>query len=290
MARPRRLLLLLLMLVFPGLASAQSEPAEGLFAAENLVAWCVVPFDARQRGPEERAAMLKRLGFSKLAYDWREAQVPTFEQEILALQEAGIEFFAFWDEHPAAFRLFEKYDLHPQIWKTAPSPESKGPDGTDSAARVAAAAAQLRPLVDRTRKLGCRLGLYNHGGWGGEPENLVAVCELLRQQGEADHVGIVYNLHHGHEHLGRFEQALTRMQPYLMCVNLNGMSQPPAAKILPIGSGDHDREWLQILQRSQYRGPIGILDHRPELDAELSLQQNLDGLRQLLKDSGNVSP
>lgn len=285
MPHPRCFILLLLILASSGSAFAQADPAESRFAAENLVAWCVVPFDARQRGPEERAAMLKHLGFTKLAYDWREAQVPTFEQEILALQKAGIEFFAFWDEHPAAFRLFEKYNLHPQIWKTAPSPEA-----ADDAARMAAAADQLRPLVERTRKLGCKLGLYNHGGWGGEPENLVAVCELLRQQGGADHVGIVYNLHHGHEHLDRFEQALARMQPYLLCVNLNGMSQPPAAKILPIGSGDHDREWFQILQRSQYRGPIGILDHRPEMDAEQSLQQNLAGLRQLQKESSNLAP
>ena len=39
---------------------------------------------------------------------------------------------------------------------------------------------RLLPLVERTAKMKCKLGLYNHGGWGGEPENLVAVCELLR--------------------------------------------------------------------------------------------------------------
>ncbi|WP_203328938.1 sugar phosphate isomerase/epimerase family protein [Candidatus Laterigemmans baculatus] len=251
------------------------------------MAWCVVPFDARQRGPEARATMLQRLGFSKLAYDWREAQVPSFEQEIVELQKAGIELFAFWDEHPAAFELFEKYNLQPQIWKTAPSPTAEGHDENDPAVRVAAAAAQLRPLVDRTRQLGCKLGLYNHGGWGGEPENLVAVVEALRQQGDADHVGIVYNLHHAHADLDRLEQALQQMQPYLLCLNLNGMSQPPAAKILPIGSGEHDREWLRVVLESNYRGPIGILDHRPEIDAEQSLQQNLRGLKHL---TANASP
>ena len=28
-----------------------------LFARTNLIAWCLVPFDAKKRGPEERAAV-----------------------------------------------------------------------------------------------------------------------------------------------------------------------------------------------------------------------------------------
>ena len=31
-----------------------------LFARKNLIAWCIVPFDSKKRGPEERAAMLER--------------------------------------------------------------------------------------------------------------------------------------------------------------------------------------------------------------------------------------
>ena len=56
----------------------------------------------------------------------------------------------------------------------------------------------------------CKLGLYNHGGWGGEPENLVAVCKVLREQHKADHVGIVYNLHHGHGHIDDFADRRSR--------------------------------------------------------------------------------
>src|SRR5688572_24366106 len=44
----------------------------GLFARENLVAWCIVPFDAKQRGPAERAEMLARIGVTRVAYDWRD--------------------------------------------------------------------------------------------------------------------------------------------------------------------------------------------------------------------------
>ena len=31
------------------------------------------------------------------------------------------------------------------------------------------------------------------------------------------------------------------MQPYLLCLNLNGMNDNAQPKILPVGSGQHDR-------------------------------------------------
>ncbi len=57
--------------------AAQSH--NSLFARTNVVAWCIVPFDAKHRGPEERAAMLEKLGFTMLAYDYRAEHIPTFD-------------------------------------------------------------------------------------------------------------------------------------------------------------------------------------------------------------------
>ncbi len=259
-------------------AQQQATSPEVLFAKSNLVAWCIVPFDASKRGPEARAEMVKRLGLTKVAYDWREEHVATFEAEILAYKKQGLEYFAFWDEHPAAFELFKKYDLHPQIWKMIPRPE-----GDTQEAKVESAARQLLPIVAKTKELGCPLGLYNHGDWMGEPENMVAVCEWLRKNAHADHVGIVYNFHHGHDHIDDFASELKRMQPYLLCLNINGMNDRAEPKILGIGKGQHEATMLQTVLASGYQGPIGILDHRPELDAEESLRENLDGLEALFR-------
>jgi len=218
-----------------------------------------------------------RLGITKLAYDWRDEHVASFEEEIVQCREHGIEFFAFWSWHDAIAPLIEKYAIHPQIWVTNGSP-----DADTQEARIAAAAAGVLPIVEKARALGCKLGLYNHGGWGGEPENLVAVCEYLRREHGADHVGIVYNFHHGHDHIDRFAEAFRQMLPYLLCVNVNGMADPAEAdggdKVLPIGSGQHERAMIQIVRDSGYAGPIGILDHRSEVDAEESLRENLAGL------------
>ena len=170
----RPLLLALACIATPAASAfAQPIPDYQLFARTNLVAWCIVPFDAKQRGPAERAEMVAKLGLRKVAYDWREQHVPTFEQEILEYRKHGLEYFAFWDIHDKAFELFEKYGLHPQIWLMAP-----GPEAPTRAEQIRKAAEQLSPVVERTRRAGCKLGLYNHGGWGGEPENLVAVCEV----------------------------------------------------------------------------------------------------------------
>ncbi len=37
-----------------------------------------------------------------------------------------------------------------------------------------------------------------------------------------------------------------------------------------------------LIRESGYQGPIGILDHRGELDAEQSLRVNLEGLAKLV--------
>jgi sugar phosphate isomerase/epimerase len=273
---------LLLVAIAPGVARAGGAAARAsVFRKGNLVAWCIVPFDAKQRGPKERAEMLARLGIGKLAYDWRGKHVPTFEDEIVQMKAHGIEFFAFWGFHPTIGPLVRKHGVKPQFWITVPSPRADTQEQ-----RVEAAGKALLGRVKQARELGCKLGLYNHGGWGGEPSNMVAVCQWLRANAAAGHVGIVYNFHHGHGHIADFPQVLEQMKPYLLCLNLNGM-KPGGPKILPIGQGAAELDMMKAIAKSGYAGPIGILDHRSSLDAEESLKQNLEGMKQVLEQMGD---
>ncbi|MCA9177549.1 MAG: hypothetical protein KDB14_23850 [Planctomycetales bacterium] len=263
---------------------AAAAAFDAQLASERLVAWCIVPFDATKRSPQQRAQMLKTLGLRRCAYDWRAEHVESFEEEILQYKQHGIEYFAFWSEHPQAFELFKKHDLHPQIWRMMPSP-----DAATQTERVELAAQAMAPLAKQTAEMKCKLGIYNHGGWAGEPENMVAVCLRLREMGY-DHVGIVYNFHHGHEHIGDWKRHWAAMKPLVHCLNLNGMRATPEPKILGLGKGEHELEMMRVVRESGYDGPIGILDHRPELDAAESLQENLDGLKWLraeLKSPGS---
>src|SRR5262245_13996738 len=200
---------------------ALAAPPADVYAPDNLVAWCVVPFDAKKRGPEDRAAMLAKLGFKHFAYDCRAEHLPSFDAEVQALKKHGIELTAVWfpaaldNDAKALLAVIRKHKLTPQLWVMLSDPAPKG----DQAAKVAAAVATLKPVVAEAEALGCKVALYNHGSWFGEPENQLAVKEKL---GSAS-VGLVYNLHHGHDHLDRFPKLMETMKPHLLCLNLNGM-------------------------------------------------------------------
>ncbi len=230
--------------------------------------------------------MVAKLGLHKIAYDWRAEHVAEFEREILAYQKHGIEFFAFWGAHDEAFRLFEKHKLSPQLWVMMK------PAGDTEEAKIKSAAEGLLPILAQARKIGSQVGIYNHGGWGGEPENMVSVCEHLKKNHSTDNIGIVYNLHHGHSHLDRLPQALEAMKPWLLCLNLNGMDiagDTKGRKILPLGVGTQDVKVLRQIRASGYSGTIGILNHTNE-DAEGRLLDNLDGLRWLVPQLDDDTP
>jgi putative heme-binding domain-containing protein len=260
-----------------------------LFARENLVAWCIVPFDSKNRAPEARAAMLEKLGFRQFAYDWRAEHIPTFDAEIEALQRHGIKLSAFWvapgelnRESRIILDVLKRHEIKTRLWVLL----DLGGDrvtGAEQDRRVDAAATKLKPLADEAAKIGCTLALYNHGGWFGEPENQLAIIERLKGQGVSN-VGIVYNLHHGHDHLDRIPEILAKLKPHLWTVNLNGMDKGGdrvGRKILPLGQGALDLAILKQIRDSGYKGPIGILGHTQD-DAEERLKDNLDGLDWLL--------
>lgn len=264
-------------------SASNAEEEVGVFARPNLVAWCIVPFDARKRGPAERAEMLVRLGIKNVAYDWRAEHIPTFEEEILQYKKHHLNYFAFWSWHDSMQPLIAKYDIHPQIWVMMRNSTAESQE-----ARIADAVEGLNPLVEKTRALGCKLAIYNHGGWEGEPANMIDVVKELRKKQNANHVGIVYNFHHGHEHISDFAVQLQAMLPYLFCLNVNGMEDLETVasgknKILPIGQGRHEQQMLKIVKDSGYSGPIGILDHRDDTDSEESLRDNLQGLDMLIE-------
>jgi len=279
------------MIVLALLLSCSASAAD-ILARDNLVAWCIVPFDSQKRTPRHRADMLEKLGIHRFAYDWRAEHLPTFETELNELKRHNIELTALWfpAELNADARLLldgiKKHDLHPQLWVMMQvTPQS------DQNKTIASTAATIRPIAIEAANLKCQVALYNHGGWFGEPENQIAIIETLKKAGLTN-VGMVYNLHHGHEHLARFPELLSKMKPHLLALNLNGMTKDgdkSNKKILPLGQGDLDLQLLKIIRDSGYSGPIGILNHTDE-DAEGRLMDNLDGLNWLVAQLNGKQP
>ncbi len=278
-------------------ARGQGAEASALFARDNLIAWCIVPFDSKKRPPEARAAMLEKLGFKHFAYDWRAEHIPSFDAEIDALKRHHVSLDAFWvapgelnRESRRILDVLGKRGVKAQLWVLLDFGADRAA-GAEQARRVEAACARLEPLAREAEKIGCTLALYNHGGWFGEPENQLAIIETLERRG-VKNVGMVYNLHHGHAHLDRLGEILAKIKPRLVAINLNGMDpggDRVGRKILPLGQGERDLEVLRTIVRSGYRGPIGILGHTDD-DAEERLKDNLDGLDWLVPQLGGHAP
>src|SRR6185369_17399278 len=110
----------------PVKAPAKAPAAKGmkLFEQKNLMAWCIVPFDSKHRGPEERAAMLEKLGFSKFAYDYRAEHIPTFDAEVAALSKHKVELSAWWfptelnAEARGILDVLKRHKIKAQLWVT----------------------------------------------------------------------------------------------------------------------------------------------------------------------------
>lgn len=257
----------------------------GIFDRTNLVAWCIVPFDAKKRGPEERAQMLEKLGLRRLAYDYRAEHIPFFDAEVEACKKHRIEFTAWWfptvlnEEARKILEVIERHRVQPQLW-VMQGPEA--PAAATQSEKISHEVRRLKPISEAAARLGCQVGLYNHGGWFGEPTNQLAIIREL----QATNVGIVFNFHHGHEFLGRFPQMFREMKPHLLAVNLNGMvaeGDRVGKKILHLGEGDRELEMLRVMEQSGWNGAVGIIDHRPETDSAETLGKNLRGLDELLR-------
>ena len=194
-----------------------------LFARTNLMAWCIVPFDAKKRGPEERAEMLQKLRIQFFAYDYRAEHIPTFDAEIAALKKRNIDVTAWWfptslnDEATLILNTLKKNNVQPQLWVTGGGDLAKTP--AEQASRVEQEALRIGTIAEAAHRIGCKVALYNHGGWFGEPTNQLAIIQKLR----LPNVGIVYNLHHAHDQLDRFKENLALIKPHLLALNLNGM-------------------------------------------------------------------
>jgi len=268
---------------------------ETLFAKTNLVAWCIVPFDAKKRTPEQRAQMMERLGFKNFTYDYRVEHIPTFDTEMDSLKKHGIQLTAWWfptvlnDEGRGILELLGRRKIQTQLWVTGGGKPTTSAGEQDE--RVAAEAERVGRIAEAASQIGSRVALYNHGGWFGEPTNQIAIIEHLRKSGTTN-IGIVYNLHHGHDQMDQFPDLLRQMKPYLWVLNLNGMvknGDRENKKILPIGQGNLESKLIGQILESGWFGQIGILNHTDE-DAEARLLDNLDGLNWVVSGLENKSP
>ncbi|NIJ55658.1 sugar phosphate isomerase/epimerase family protein [Dyadobacter arcticus] len=287
------ILVTILLFISSNVWSQKAKGAKNIYAKDNLIAWCIVPFDSKNRGPVERAEMLNRLGINKLAYDWREKHIPTFDAELDALKSHKIDLQAFWlysgpepekDKNLAIILdVLKRHKVKTQIWCMVAGIEDL--DQMTQQEKVNVHARAVAYIADKAAEIGCSVGLYNHGGWFGEPENQLEIINYLKKP----NIGIVYNLHHAEEQIETFPKFFPKMLPHLMAFNVAGLQKGNPVKVVPVGQGDAEMEMMQIVKRSSYSGPVGIINENFAPDAEEGLKMNLDGLKKILKETGDTA-
>ena len=264
-------------------ASAKLTAADtpSIFDRQNISAlWIAPPWDAKKRGPEERMQMLKELGLSKFAYNGGSA----VDAEIEAAKKHGIEIAAWWypARDPKIVDSTKRHGIHPQFWVCG----SRAITATNDAERIEAEAARIRPIAEDAAALGCKVGLYNHREpWFEEQDHQIAIIKRLKRDGITN-LGIVFNFHHWRGSLAEFPALFKRMQPYLIAVNLNGMSADTTKYpgVRYIGSDESELAMIRVVEASGWRGPIGVIHERPSVDAAEGIKGNLQGLEWVQKE------
>lgn len=268
----------------------QSISEENPFRMENLIPWSIVGFDVKERSPEERIKMLKELGYKQYAYGHRSRHIPTMKQEWELAKENGVKIKAVWlyinlkkdkvgnlkPESEVVFKNLKATGLETQIW-VGMDPKHFENLSNDEAMRKAIE--MIDYLDQRAKSLNCKIALYNHGGWYGNPKNQLEIIKTLDKKD----IGIVYNFHHAHDDLDNYSKNIKSILQYLWCVNLNGMKEE-GPKIISIGKGEIEKEMIQELLDLGYQGPFGVLGHVKGGDPAIILKENTEGLNAIFSN------
>jgi sugar phosphate isomerase/epimerase len=267
------------------ITSCKEKNNEEIIGMDNIYAWCIVPFDSLERSPEERISMLKKLGINKYAYDWREEHLSEMAKELRLAKKNNIDVIAVWmfidnngdsinglsNSNDKVFNIIKEVDYKGQIWLGF---NANFFENLSDSEAVKKGTEMIAFLSKKASALGCKIALYNHGNWFGEPKNQIKMIENLPNED----LGVIYNFHHAHKQIDAFPENVTLMMPYLWNVNLNGLRKE-GPKILTIGQGDHEKDMIDLLLKKGYKGGFGILGHVKDADVEIILKANLIGLK-----------
>jgi len=159
-----------------------------------------------------------------------------------------------------------------------------GFDSLTQEQKIQKTAVAVAYIADELNKIGCTLGLYNHGGWSSEPENQLALINYLKRP----NIGIVYNFSHSEEQIQRFPDFFPKILPHLLCINLTGLKGGYPATVVPVGEGNIEAGMMNMIWKSNYKGPIGIINENFAPDAKDGLKLNMTGLQKVLKEIGDA--
>ncbi len=271
------------------LLGACKSKVENSFKVEELSPWCILGFDSLDRTPNQRIEMLKQMGFTKYGYNKGKGDISKMKEEFKLAKENEIEITSIFlwlnakrdsigKLSPANQELLnnlKEVAYKPTIWVSF---SNNFFEDLSQEASIEFSIEMIEYIAKLSNEIGCKLALYNHHGWFGNPHHQVEILERLKN----DKITMVYNFHHAQEYVEEFPEIVKKIKPYLSFVNLNGVKKE-GPQILTIGEGDHELEMIHELKKQGFNGPWGILGHIKTEDVQVVLERNLGGLNRMMQ-------
>lgn len=269
-----------------------SKNTKNPITVDKISPWCIIGFDSLDRTPKQRIAMLNDMGFTRYGYNRGKGEFDEMIKEFNLAKENNIEVVSIFlwlnakrdsigklsPSNQTLLNNLKLVEQKPTIWLSFSNNFFKDLNQEES---IQLSIEMIEFIKLKADELGCKLALYNHHGWFGNPYNQIQILDELND----DSITMVYNFHHAHEYVNEFPEIAKKIVPYLSFVNLNGVKKE-GPQILPIGKGDYEFEMIEHLNREGFNGPWGILGHIKTEDVQNVLIRNIDGLE--LWNSTNV--
>ena len=235
-------------------------------AAGPFFPFCIDWHDAKKRGFEEQATMLKELGYDGVGHIW----LPKVAERIKSLDAVGLKLYQITIQVNLAPKAAAPYDEQ-QFKDVLAQIKGRhvqfclllGGYKPGDLAGEARGVEILRHMSDLAKKSGSQLLLYPHvNNWVERIEFACAVAEKV----DRPNVGVMFNLCHWlrADSSRDYRPLLQKALPRLWAVSINGADvrdEKPgwAHYIQPLDAGDFDiAAFLRTLKELGYTGPVGL--------------------------------
>lgn len=236
--------------------------------------------DDQHQGFEKQVVMLKELGYDGMDH----TGVENLPDKLRALDRCGLRLFAVyldvWADRDQqnfnqgleqAVELLKGRDV--TLWVPIRSNDFNPSDtaGDESAVQV------IRRIAALAESAGLKVALYPHSFF-----MLEKISDAVRIAKKVDrpNVGVTFNLCHWLRTDRRdLTETLNEAAPYLRMVTINGADNQGEWKelIQPLGSGEFDvSRVLIILQKLEYRGPVGLQGYGIGGDVRENLRRSMN--------------
>ena len=246
-------------------ASASISSAAAATVTNELFPFCIDWHDAKKRGIEEQAVMLKELGYPGVGHIW----LDKVEERLKTLDAAGLRLYQITmvvdltpGKAPYDAKRFKEVcaaikGRNVQFDLLVNGRKPSDPAFDDQAVAV------LRTMSDQAKDSGAQLLLYPHqGSWIERIEDSIRVADKV----DRPNVGVMFNLCHWLrvDKSRDYKPLLKQAMPRLWAVSLNGADEldpKPGWErfIQPLDKGNFDMAtFLRTLRELGYTGPVGL--------------------------------